>query len=41
MSDNRTSLKDVISIVYLTPENAVFGEKNQFLTLEMKTEEEK
>lgn len=40
MSDNRTSLKDVISIVYLTPENAVFGEKNQFLTLEMKTEEE-
>lgn len=40
MSDNRTSLKDVISIVYITPENSVFGEKNHFLTLVMKTKDE-
>lgn len=40
MSDNRTSLRDVVSIVYLTPENSVFGENNHFLTLVMKTKDE-
>lgn len=37
MSDTRTSLDSVVSIVYITPENAVFEEKNQFLTLQMTT----
>ncbi|MBQ4042795.1 MAG: DUF1854 domain-containing protein [Clostridia bacterium] len=40
MSDNRTSLRDVVSIVYITPENAAFGETNHFLTLTMKTRDE-
>jgi len=40
MSDNRTSLRDVVSIVYLTPENSVFSENNHFLTLVMKTKDE-
>ena len=40
MSDTRTALKDVISIVYITPDNAVIGEKNNFLTLSLKTKEE-
>lgn len=33
MSDTRTSLDSVVSIVYITPENGVFEAKNQFLTL--------
>ena len=33
MSDTRTSLDSVVSIVYITPENGVFDEKNGFLTL--------
>ena len=40
MSDTRTALRDVVSIVYITPENAVIGEKNQFLTLSLKTKNE-
>lgn len=32
-SDQRMLLSDVVSILYLTPENASFGEKNGFLTL--------
>ena len=40
MSDTRTALRDVVSIVYITPENAVIGEKNNFLTLSLKTENE-
>jgi len=40
MSDKRTALKDVISILYITPENAVIGEKNNFLTLSLTTKDE-
>ncbi len=40
MSDTRTALRDVVSIVYITPENAVIGEKNNFLTLSLKTKNE-
>ncbi|MBO5274055.1 MAG: DUF1854 domain-containing protein [Clostridia bacterium] len=35
-SDERMLLSDVVSINYLTSENAVFGEKNGFLTLKAK-----
>ena len=34
MSDTKTSLDSVVSIVYITPENAVFEEKNHFLTMQ-------
>ena len=40
MSDTRTALRDVVSIVYITPDNAVIGEKNHFLTLSLKTKNE-
>lgn len=40
MSKQRAALSDVISILYLTPENAVFGEQNHFLTLTLTTREE-
>ncbi len=40
MSDTRTALRDVVSIVYITPDNAVIGEKNNFLTLSLKTKNE-
>ncbi len=33
-------LQDVVSIVYITPENSEFGEKNHFLTLSFKTKDE-
>ena len=40
MSDKRTALKDVISIVYITPDNSVIGEKNSFLTLTLTVPDE-
>ena len=40
MSDTKTSLDSVVSIVYITPENAVFEEKNHFLTLQLTTTKE-
>lgn len=33
MNDKKTALGDVVSILYLTPDNAVVGVKNEFLTL--------
>ncbi len=38
--DKRMQLQDVVSIVYITPENADFGEKNHFLTLSFRTKDE-
>lgn len=40
MPDTTTRLKDIVSIVYITPDNAVIGEKNQFLTLTLITKDE-
>lgn len=40
MSDKRTALSDVVSILYLTPENAVIGETNDFLTLTLTAPDE-
>lgn len=40
MPDKRTALSDVVSILYLTPENALLGEKNDFLTLTLTAPDE-
>lgn len=34
-STKTTQLSDIVSIVYITPENAVFREKNQFLSMSL------
>lgn len=40
MSETRTALSDVVSILYLTPENAAVCEKNDFLSLTLTVKEE-
>jgi len=40
MSESRTALSDVISILYITPENAAISENNHFLTLSLKEKDE-
>ncbi|MDD4773394.1 MAG: DUF1854 domain-containing protein [Eubacteriales bacterium] len=36
MADNKKSLSDIVDIIYLNAENAVFEPKNDFLTLKIK-----
>lgn len=38
--NTKSALDSIISIVYITPENAVIGEKNSFLTLSFTTKDE-
>ena len=40
MADTRTKLGDVVSILYITPDNAVIGENNHFLTMRLTAKNE-
>ena len=40
MTETKTALGDVVSILYLTPDNAVIGTKNEFLTLSLTAPDE-